>query len=193
MRLLPFVLAIPIAIAGVISGTIYDNSLMPVDAIMVVNTTPEQVIVAKGGSYSFYADPGKYRMEITLPETGSNINVTIVAGEHDIVRDIVVPEDLGDLPESRKPFPWIPMLAGLAVSVAGVSFFLLKRKREMPEELEKIIEEIRKEDGRILQKDLKKRLPWSEAKVSMMLSELEEMGIVKRIKKGRAKIVVLRK
>ena len=45
----------------------------------------------------------------------------------------------------------------------------------------------------MLQKDLRKRLPWSEAKVSMMLSELEEMGIVKRIKKGRAKIVVLRK
>ena len=44
----------------------------------------------------------------------------------------------------------------------------------------------------MLQKDLRKRLGLSEAKVSMIVAELEEAGIVKKIRKGRANILVFR-
>ena len=42
-----------------------------------------------------------------------------------------------------------------------------------------------------LQKDLRKQLMLSEAKVSLMISELESLNKLKRIKKGRANIIVL--
>jgi hypothetical protein len=56
---------------------------------------------------------------------------------------------------------------------------------------EKIIDEIRKNEGRISQRELRKRLPWSEAKVSIELDLLEERGLIKKFKKGRGNMVIL--
>ena len=47
------------------------------------------------------------------------------------------------------------------------------------------------EGGRTTQKDIRKRIPLSEAKVSLLISELESMGKIKKIKKGRGNIIVL--
>ncbi len=55
-------------------------------------------------------------------------------------------------------------------------------------EIEKII---REKGGAIEQKELRRELPWSEARVSIELSELEKMGAVKKIKKGRANLIKL--
>jgi len=47
--------------------------------------------------------------------------------------------------------------------------------------------------GRITQKELREKLPQhGEAKVSLMVDELEDMGIVKKFRKGRGNILVLR-
>ena len=44
--------------------------------------------------------------------------------------------------------------------------------------------------NRASQKDLRKALNhWSEAKVSMELTELEEMGAIQKLKKGRGNII----
>ena len=56
---------------------------------------------------------------------------------------------------------------------------------------QKILEELRKSDGRMNQKELRKLLPFSEAKVSIELDFLEEKGLVKKFKKGRGNIIVL--
>ena len=47
--------------------------------------------------------------------------------------------------------------------------------------------------GRMTQRDLRKELPYSEAKVSLMVAELEGRGILKKFKKGRGNIIVLAK
>ncbi len=47
--------------------------------------------------------------------------------------------------------------------------------------------------GRMTQRDLRKELPYSEAKVSLMVAELEGRGILKKFKKGRGNIIVLEK
>ncbi len=54
-----------------------------------------------------------------------------------------------------------------------------------------IIAELRNSEGRMNQKDLRKLLPWSEAKVSIELDLLEEQGLIKKIRKGRGNIVIL--
>lgn len=59
------------------------------------------------------------------------------------------------------------------------------------EELDKLLWIIKSESGRITQKDLRKRLDLSEAKVSLMIAELESLGKVKKIKQGRGNIIVM--
>ncbi len=48
------------------------------------------------------------------------------------------------------------------------------------------------EEKRIRQKDLRKKFPYSEAKISLILSELQEEGKIRKIKKGRGNIVLLK-
>jgi uncharacterized membrane protein len=49
------------------------------------------------------------------------------------------------------------------------------------------------EGGRMSQKDIRKKIPLSEAKVSLMISELEHKGVIEKIKKGRTNIVILKR
>ena len=59
-------------------------------------------------------------------------------------------------------------------------------------DIDGVIEIIRKEGGRTTQKDIRKMIPLSEAKISLMISELEAKGVVQKIKKGRGNIIVLK-
>jgi uncharacterized membrane protein len=47
-----------------------------------------------------------------------------------------------------------------------------------------------REHSRITQKELRKMLPYSEAKVSLVIAQLESEGKIKKIKKGRGNILV---
>ena len=58
---------------------------------------------------------------------------------------------------------------------------------------EGVLNFIKDEGGRTTQKDIRKKIPLSEAKISLMISELESSGDVKKIKKGRGNIIVLNK
>ncbi len=62
---------------------------------------------------------------------------------------------------------------------------------KLPQDLEKMLEVIRREGGRINQLDLRKEFNLSEAKISLMVADLESRGLVKKIKKGRGNIVIL--
>lgn len=58
---------------------------------------------------------------------------------------------------------------------------------------DEIIRLIKEEGGRTTQKDIRKKIPLSEAKISLMITELEEKGSLKKIKKGRGNILILNK
>jgi uncharacterized membrane protein len=49
-----------------------------------------------------------------------------------------------------------------------------------------------KEHKRITQKEIRKEVPLSEAKISLIISEMEHRGIIEKIKKGRGNIIVLK-
>ena len=68
-----------------------------------------------------------------------------------------------------------------------------KKGEGLSKDLREVIEIIEKGGGRTTQKDIRKQHPMSEAKVSLMIAELEEKGIVKKIKKGRGNIIILEK
>lgn len=71
-----------------------------------------------------------------------------------------------------------------------------QHKEELAKEpgyLEKALEIIRKHDGRITQKELRKEMLYlSEAKVSLIVTELEYKGKVEKIKKGRGNVIVVK-
>lgn len=66
-----------------------------------------------------------------------------------------------------------------------------KGKKDYEPDLDNVIEVIKKEGGRTTQKEIRKQIPLSEAKISLMIAELEHNGIIKKIKKGRGNIIVL--
>jgi len=84
-------------------------------------------------------------------------------------------------------------------------FFILKLntkliKKEVQEEikimdtdLNKILSLLKKNKGRMTQREIRKEFPLSEAKVSLMITELESMDKVKKIKKGRGNVIIFKK
>jgi uncharacterized membrane protein len=69
-----------------------------------------------------------------------------------------------------------------------------KQAKEIEDvDLDKLVNFIKKHDGRTTQKDIRKEFPLSEAKISLMITELEHKGVVNRIKKGRGNVIILSK
>ena len=62
---------------------------------------------------------------------------------------------------------------------------------KLPENLKEIIEILERLGGRMTQKDLRARLNYSEAKVSLMITDLGDRGLVHKVKKGRRNIILL--
>ncbi len=61
---------------------------------------------------------------------------------------------------------------------------------ELPEDLHELYGLIVKKGGRVTQKDLRGQMKCSEAKVSLMLDDLEDRGLIKKIRKGRSNIII---
>ena len=66
-------------------------------------------------------------------------------------------------------------------------------EKEIPEDLRNLYALIMKKGGRVTQKDLRGDMKCSEAKVSLMLDDLEDRGYIKKIKKGRSNIIIAEK
>ena len=124
--------------------------------------------------------------------------------------------DLGNAQENKN-FPILLIILSI-MSLLVIAYLLMsfkktaKRSGELQQHLEKLkIQEkqeteetskdvyyektysIIKEQKRINQKDLRKELNVSEAKISLVITQLESEGKVKRIKKGRGNLVVFLK
>jgi len=69
----------------------------------------------------------------------------------------------------------------------------VKTVENHPEYLDQALEIIKKHEGRIHQKNLRQELlHLSEAKVSLIVSELEHKGKIEKFKKGRGNIIILK-
>jgi uncharacterized membrane protein len=64
------------------------------------------------------------------------------------------------------------------------------KNKKLPDDLQELYEAIMNSGGRVTQKDLRKKFTCSEAKVSLMLADLEDRGLIKKIKRGRANIII---
>ena len=216
LLLLLAVIASP-AYAAVIHGTVYDLDLKTVSqAVVEISTVPKQMMVSRNGTYSFNVPQGNFVISANLSKLGISTSEEItVKQEGDYVIDLILFPDINEeeslmnesldvisYEEPSAPQYWmwaIPVLGLLAV-VAAVYW---KKHRKGPSgehkqsaakakpDLAEIIAFIKKEGGRTTQKELRKAIPYSEAKISLMIAELESQGKIKKIKKGRGNIIIL--
>ncbi len=220
--ILMLILVVPIAFSATIYGTIYDLSLDKAKNIRVeVNTEPNQFYISKNGSYAFNVPSGSYTVKAeqyigNLLKASVIENITIKDdGTYvlDLILFPVIEEELEDdielieIPEKKSNFinnfVFIVILLLIIFLIYWIYFFK-KRKREkgkiidqeekVPEDdLKKVIDIIKEEGGRTTQKDIRKKMPLSEAKISLLIAELEHTGKIKKIKKGRGNIIILNK
>lgn len=198
-----------------IYGTIYDFKLNKAyNAVVEINSSPSQKIVASAGTYEFSVPSGVYKI---VAEKGDEFTEDVIEiKEGRFVRDLILLPDLAeDLIEDTEELPpidetldiiaqkptyqwvlWLVVFVVLGYVVWKVSKapakVIEKKVKEVvvSDDLERLIKFIDKHSGRVLQKDLRKEFPYSEAKISLMVDELEAKGIVKRVKKGRGNIII---
>ncbi len=113
---------------------------------------------------------------------------------------------------ASRNYYWILIVLLLIIATASVYYFKRKQKqKKLPGEeskesnnqkseekdeyndLDQVIKIIKNEGGRATQKEIRKQIPLSEAKISLMIAELEHKGLVEKIKKGRGNIIILKK
>lgn len=173
--------------------------------------------VTSRGAYSLDLGPGEYHIIARSPtgEVRASENVSLRADSRlDII--LLPPLDIPDLslnesilgnltlPTARgeRGFPWTAAAVG-AAAAGGAGLWVLRRRRRktglappsasgvLPDDLQAMVRVLEQEGGRMTQKELRRRLGYSEAKISLMVADLENRGLVQKFKVGRGNIVVL--
>lgn len=236
-----------LAQAATLKGTTFGSNLEPVKAIVSVNTTTPQTMVAQNGSFYFEVPKGNYLLSAHWGNSTASEAVSIVSegvfnidliifgfDEPSLEVPSVLPAKTGlentdtgvaETPKQAFPDTGMILTGGLIfLAIAAMLFYKWQKgnapksspleellREELPSkatpkpaqeevkteegglnELQKtILGELRKSEGRMTQKELRKLLPFSEAKVSIELDLLEEKRLIKKFKKGRGNVVIL--
>lgn len=131
------------------------------------------------------AEPGEAGSIEEGPMTNSEPDASYIAGEE--MYETEIPGQQGiKLPDDSK------ISAGsLSEDGSGPLSPEVSESPEsgLPDDLKEIMDLIRANGNRITQRELRKKSPYSESKVSLMLSDLEERGLVEKFKRGRGNII----
>ncbi len=209
-------LIIPIGLAATIKGEVYDFSLKKLTNIIIeINTAPAQRMISNDGSYSFNVPKGDYIITAKTSQkeiiTSENITINeegiytldlisfIDLEEEDLTNetDPDISKDLDNLDKTN----YIWLILGILLIVCGILIYYKKIYKKSKTKYEENIEEsdlknkileVLKKEQRISQKELRKLFPYSEAKISLVLTELEAKGKIEKIKKGRTNVIILK-
>ncbi|MBW3011049.1 hypothetical protein KY326_02430 [Candidatus Woesearchaeota archaeon] len=221
-------IAVNLASAATLHGTVYDYSLKKVDNAFV--TLGAEKDITESGEYYFEVGLGTYNISARFyDEEGklvSSVTESIdITEEKAYVFDLVLFESIAEEEllfleteqvltdveptflelKVKEGFYWIGVVI-LFVFLALVYVWMKRMKKietkvkEVKEdrkkkemivkgEAEKVLEFIKKQE-RTTQKDIRNEFPSSEAKISLVLTELETKGKIRKIKKGRGNIII---
>ncbi len=197
--------------AAVIQGIVYDTTLDSQRNVFIeIDTIPHQKIISKDGAYRLEVPQGNYT--VTAKYFEDDILVSSAEGYLEIkdsgnyVFDLillpVIEEDGSDFSsdislDKRGSFRLFGvLLVFIIIFFVLIIFIFLKRKRAKKEpllenDLEKVVQILEHKGKRATQKEIRKELGLSEAKVSLMVTDLESRGIIRKVKRGRGNLIIL--
>jgi uncharacterized membrane protein len=207
-----------IAQGATIYGNIYDPVLKKVNnAVVEIDTNPKQKLLAINGTYQFSIPPGDYRITAQFLRGSVRLateeNITIIDDGFYIL-DLFLYTDLDtdyyfndtdfdvsppafDSPRNYTLFAVLVMLIIASALTYYIRENTIIKKRQIEEsnilddDLKKILSLLRKNKGRLSQKDIGRHFAYTDAKISLMITELEDKKIVRRVKRGRSNIIFL--
>jgi len=206
--------------ASEIHGRVFDFELQPVNgAVVEISSSPQQRMVTKDGSYRFEVPMGVYVIkaqhrdlqageEVTVPDEGVFVLDLILFPsfheEDELLKDEMSPY-LDNAPTNSR-LGKILTVVFLVLLLSSIYIFRGRFQKnsiddnsvqevvsDEKEDLRGVIDFLKRNGGRATQKDLRKEFGLSEAKISLMVSELESNGIIRKFKKGRGNILILEK
>lgn len=202
--------------AATVYGAIYDSQMNPVTKTVVhINSSPPQRHISRYGGYSFIVGEGEY--EITAELTYNNITRTIASqritidqdGEYRI--DLFVSDDISfEQPLEQETgywWWWIGIILVGGIGMWGLGIWYAQRFKGNSTETSqsvvvsesepithplkaKILSILDKHQGKVSQRDIRKELRYSQAKISMVLTEMEQDNTITRIKSGRSNTII---
>ena len=216
-----FLLLVTTVSAANIHGSIYSFDLEERNnTVVTVDSSPIQTIVSKDGTYVFDLEPGEYTIT-AIYYKDNNVEEKVsekidIEKEGDYILDLILfpsfdeeeylldetEEELVNSYFDKKINYFLIIIFTLAVLFFAIIIFLIlkynllkgQNNNEQGESdlADEVIAFIKKEGKRVTQKDIRKNFPQSESKLSLVISELEEKQLIKKIKKGRGNIIILK-
>ncbi|NJD54165.1 MAG: hypothetical protein FIB07_15025 [Candidatus Methanoperedens sp.] len=163
---------------------------------------------------------GEEKLRINNPDDSKNLDLILfppIDSDYEYFGNINLTGELDTKQVDSTNYIIIFLVAFIIISIIIIIIFIWKKKRtpdvpiidkpvplppeqleekedrnltELPDDLKELYDIILKKGGRITQKDLRKEVIYGEAKVSLMIADLEDRGLIKKIKKGRANIII---
>ena len=210
--LLLILFCLPVAHGARIYGAIYDRDLNPISKTVVsINSSPPQRHISKYGGYSFSVNEGHYLIvaNLTINNVTREIASEDVAIDDDgeyrmdlfVYDNINMSSDFTPV-DGQGSVYWIMILSGLVL--LGALFLAIvwyhkkiarlvraaEPSRDDGGSLERrIMRLIKKNKGELEQRLIRKELPYSESKISMVLSDMEQKGLCHKVKQGRKNLI----
>jgi len=154
-------------------------------------------------------DISKETREVTITGDGNYVLDLLLLPTFEEEDEFLEIDDFSEiLEEEETPTNYASFLVVLFILILIVILYFIFKKRKSKENVDKekiedvrevsiddsnqILDIIKKEGGRTTQKEIRKHIPLSEAKISLMIAELEHKGLIQKIKKGRGNIIILK-
>ncbi len=187
-----------------------------VDGTYFFNVSPGRYVIKA----KFYNDnnilefSGEEKLNISQPDESRNLDLILfppIDSEFEYLGDINLTGEI----ETNEP-DYSNYIIMAALIIISIIIFYIRKKRtktisktdepalltpedknvnnmrdNLPDDLRELYDIILKKGGRITQKDLRKEVIYGEAKVSLMIADLEDRGLIKKIKKGRSNIIIV--
>jgi len=190
------------------------------NSIVKINSLPMQIMVSTDGNYSFSVPRGEFQIVALQKDSSDMLinyveeNISI-SGDGDYVRDIImfpardlgeldIDPDLmqmintaGDVENSSTDIKNFILYATIVIVLAFLFMKIFLRKKKFirnpsigeSDDLAEMLAFIKKHK-RVTQKEIRKEFSLSEAKISLLLSDLESQHKIRKIKKGRGNIII---
>ncbi len=201
MRLLGILIFLMLAsssFCAFVYGHIYKNNLEGLNKTLIkIEGQFSYQLVTTSAYYSIFLPEGQYNISASsFDESGAivlNTREHVNVGQDDQQIDLVLKPVQNEL----LPLAVIIVLLLSAVFILSNHFWHKrvepaepqKSQEPLDHDAQKTLEALTSFEGRATQKELKETLGFSDSKLSLILTELEAIGKIRKFKRGRGKII----